>query len=63
MLREGEQVAQDHRTKSQDSNSGNVDPQTMYISTSFFVGTVREREQKAEKRRGVGGGIELRVRF
>lgn len=49
MLREGEQVAQDHRTKSQDSNSGNVDPQTMYISTSFFVGQSGKGSRRQKK--------------
>ena len=61
-LREVKEVAQDHRTKSQDSNPGNTDPQTMHLGTSY-CGYSQGTGAGDRKRRSMWHGAVLKVRL
>lgn len=60
-LREVKEVAQNHRTKSQDSNPGNADPQTMHLCSSY-CGCSQETGAR-DRKRGMGDGGVLKVRL
>ena len=61
-LREVKEVAQDHKTKSQDSNPGNADPQTMHLCTSY-CGYSQGTGAGDRKIRGMGDGVVQKVRL
>lgn len=61
-LREVKEVAQNHKTKSQDSNPGNADPQTMHLCSSYCRCS-QGTGAGDRKRRGMGDGGVLKVRL